>query len=85
MPLYDLYTVDNQFVDTMTRAEIMKQFGISEWVFYRILDNGDLIDGKYWIDDSESDIKARKHKDKELFKQFDILAGIIRRAVGWEN
>lgn len=85
MKLYDLVTKDGAFVDSMSRAEILKRFGISEWVFQRYLDNGDLLEGKYQINDYDCDIKARKHKDKELFLQFDVLTKRIRRAVGWES
>lgn len=85
MKLYDLVTEDGTFVDSMSRAEILERFGISQWIFQRYLDNGDLLEGKYQINDYDCDIKARKHKDKELFLQFDVLTKQIRRAVGWES
>lgn len=85
MKLYDLVTEDGTFVDSMSRAEILERFGISEGVFQRYLDNGDLLEWKYQINDYDCDIKARKYKGKELFLQFDILTKQIRRAVGWES
>ena len=62
--------------------EILERFGISKWVFQRYLDNGDLLEGKYRVNDYDCDIKARKCKDRELFLQFDVLTKQIRRAVG---
>lgn len=85
MKLYDIVTADGTFVDSMSRIEILERFGISKGVFQRYLDNGDLLEGKYQINDYDCDIKARKRKDRELFLQFDILTQKIRRAVGWEN
>lgn len=80
MKLYDIVTADGAFVDSMSRIEILERFGISKGVFQRYLDNGDLLEGKYQINDYDCDIKAR-----ELFLQFDILTQKIRRTVGWEN
>lgn len=85
MKLYDLVMEDGTFVDSMSRAEILERFGISEGVFQRYLDNGDLLEEKYRINDYDCDIKARKYKDKELFLQFDILTKQIRRAIRWES
>lgn len=82
MKLYDLVTENGTFVDSMSRAEILERFGISKWVFQRYLDNGDLLEGKYRVNDYDCDIKARKCKDRELFLQFDVLTKQIRRAVG---
>lgn len=84
MKLYDIVTADGTFVDSMSRIEILERFGISKGVFQRYLDNGDLLEGKYQINDYDCDIKTRKCKDGELFLQFDILTQKIRRAVGWE-
>ena len=85
MKLYDIVTADGTFVDSMSRIEILERFGISKGVFQRYLDNDNLLEGKYQINDYDCDIKARKYKDRELFLQFDILTQKIRRAVGWEN
>ena len=85
MKLYDIVAADGEFVDSMSRIEILERFGISKGVFQRYLDNGDLLEGKYKINDYDCDIKARKHKDRELFLQFDVLTKQIRRAVGWES
>lgn len=85
MKLYDIVTADGTFVDSMSRIEILERFGISKDVFQRYLDNGDLLERKYQINDYDCDIKARKYKDRELFLQFDILTQKIRRAVGWQN
>lgn len=84
MKLYDFVAADGTFVDSMSRIEILERFGISKGVFQRYLDNGDLLEGKYQINDYDCDIKARKCKDRELFLQFDILTQKIMRAVGWE-
>lgn len=78
MKLYDIVTADGEFVDSMSRIEILERFGISKGVFQRYLDNGDLLEGKYQINDYDCDIKARKCKDRELFLQFDILTQKIR-------
>ena len=85
MKLYDLVTEDGTFVDSMSRGEVLERFGISKWVFQRYLDNGDLLEEKYRVNDYDCDIKARKCKDRELFLQFDVLTKQIRRAVGWES
>lgn len=85
MKLYDIVTADGTFVDSMSRIEILERFGISKGVFQRYLDNGDLLEGKYRVNDYGCDIKVRKHKDRELFLQFDVLTNQIRRAVGWES
>jgi len=81
MKLYDIVTADGTFVDSMSRIEILERFGISKGVFQIYLDNGDLLEGKYQINDYDRDIKARKCKDRELFLQFDILTQNIRRVV----
>lgn len=85
MKLYDIVAADGTFVDSMSRIEILERFGISKGVFQRYLDNGDLLEGKYQINDYGCDIKARKYKDRELFLQFDVLTQKIRRTVGWES
>ena len=85
MKLYDIVAADGTFVDSMSRIEILERFGISKGVFQRYLDNGDLLEGKYRVNDYGCDIKVRKHKDRELFLQFDVLTNQIRRAVGWES
>ena len=81
MKLYDIVAADGTFVDSMSRIEILERFGISKGVFQRYLDNDNLLEGKYQINDYDCDIKARKYKDRELFLQFDILTQKIRRAV----
>ena len=57
MKLYDIVTADGTFVDSMSRIEILERFGISKGVFQRYLDNGDLLEGKYQINDYDCDIK----------------------------
>ena len=85
MRLYDLYTKDGKYVDTLTRSEIMKKFGLTDCRFHTVLNNAYLLDGKYWIDDSAEDIKVRRIKDRDLFVEFNFLTRKIRRAVGWES
>ena len=57
MKLYDIVAADGTFVDSMSRIEILERFGISKGVFQRYLDNGDLLEGKYQINDYDCDIK----------------------------
>lgn len=85
MKLYDLKLQNGKFVDTLTRGEIVKKFGITEWRFETVLDKGYLLGGKYWIDDSEEDTKVTRNGCKELLRQFDEITRRIRRAVGWES
>lgn len=85
MKLYDLKLKNGKFVDTLTRGEIMKKFGLTQCRFHTVLNNGYLLNGKYWIDDSEEDLRVNRSNSKELFRQFDEITRIIRRAVGWEN
>lgn len=85
MRLYDIYTKDRKYVDTLTRGEIMKKFGLTEWRFHTVLNNAYLLDDKYWIDDSVEDIKVRRIKDRDLLVEFNFLTKKIRRAVGWES
>lgn len=85
MKLYDLKLPNGKFVETLTRGEIMKKFGLTQCRFHTVLNNGYLLNGKYWIDDSEEDTKVTRNGCKELFRQFDEITRRIRRAVGWES
>lgn len=85
MKLYDLKLQNGKFVDTLTRGEIMKKFGLTQCRFHTVLNNGYLLDDKYWIDDSEEDLKVNRHNCKDLFRQFDEITRAIRRVAGWES
>lgn len=85
MKLYDIITVDGEFVETLTQREVMEKFNLTECRFYTFLNNSYLLDGKYWIDDSAEDVQVSGNKCRNMLKQFDTLTEMIRRAVGWEN
>lgn len=85
MKLYDLYTEDGEYTDTLTKGEIMERFGLTSCRFYTVLNGAYLLNDKYWIDDSEEDIRIRKIKDKNLLTEFNSLTEKIRRTVGWES
>lgn len=71
MKLYDLYTLDGTFVDTLTRKETVERFNLSGWDFKSKIDYREPINGEYYLDDSEDDITVRKHKDKSKNKKED--------------
>lgn len=83
MRLYDLYTKDGKYVDTLTRSEIMKRFGLTDCRFHTVLNNAYLLDGKYWIDDSAEDIKVRRTKD-EMGLTFEFESIDINKEFGFE-
>ena len=56
MKLYDLYTLDGTFVDTLTRKEAVEMFNLSGWGFKSKIDYRESINGEYYLDDSEDDI-----------------------------
>jgi hypothetical protein len=79
MKLYDLYTLDGTFVDTLTRKEAVEMFNLSGWDFKSKIDYREPINGEYYLDDSEDDITVRKHKDKDMLAQFDLLTSKLRK------
>lgn len=85
MKLYDLYTLDGTFVDTLTRKEAVERFNLSGWGFKSKIDYREPINGEYYLDDSEDDITVRKHKDKGLLMQFDLLTSKLRKMLGMEE
>ncbi len=40
---------------------------------------------KYYLDDSEDDITVRKHKDKDMLAQFDLLTSKLRKILKVEG
>lgn len=72
MKLYDLYTLDGTFVDTLTRKEAVERFNLSGWDFKSKIDYREPINGEYYLDDSEDDITVRKHEDKGMLIQFAV-------------
>lgn len=85
MKLYDLYTLDGTFVDTLTRKEAVEMFNLSGWGFRTKIDYGESINGEYYLDDSEDDITVRKHKDKGLLIQFDSITSKLRKILKVEE
>ena len=85
MKLYDLYTLDGTFVDTLTRKEATEMFNLSGWGFKSKIDYREPINGEYYLDDSEDDITIRKHKDKDMLAQFDLLTSKLRKMLGMEE
>ena len=43
------------------------------------------INGEYYLDDSEDDIIVRKHKDKDMLAQFDLLTSKLRKILKAEG
>lgn len=85
MKLYDLYTLDGTFVDTLTRKEAVERFNLSGWGFKSKIDYREPINGEYYLDDSEDDITVRKHKDKDMLAQFDLLTSKLRKILKVEE
>lgn len=85
MKLYDLYTLDGTFVDTLTRKEAVEMFSLSGWCFRTKIDFGESINDEYYLDDSEDDITVRKHKDKDMLVQFDLLTSKLRKILKVEE
>lgn len=85
MKLYDLYTLDEAFVDTLTRKEAVERFNLSGWDFKSKIEYGEPINGEYYLDDSEDDITVRKCKDKDLLMQFDLLTSKLRKILKTEE
>lgn len=85
MKLYDLYTLDGTFVDTLTRKEAVDRFDLSGWDFKSKIEYGEPINGQYYLDDLEDDVTVRKRKDKDMLTQFDLLTSKLRKMLGMEE
>lgn len=85
MKLYDLYTLDGTFVDTLTRKEAVERFNLSERDFKSKIEYGEPINDEYYLDDLEDDITVRKCKDKDLLIQFDLLTSNLRKILKTEE
>jgi hypothetical protein len=49
------------------------------------IDYREPINGEYYLDDSEDDITVRKHKDKGMLIQFDLLTSKLRKILKAEE
>jgi 1-acyl-sn-glycerol-3-phosphate acyltransferase len=85
MKLYDLYTLDGTFVDTLTRKEAVEMFNLSGWDFKSKIEYGEPINGEYYLDDLEDDVTVRKRKDKDMLAQFDSLTSKLRKVLKVEG
>ena len=85
MKLYDLYPLDGTFVDTLTRKEAVERSSLSGGDFKSKIDYREPINGEYYLDDSEDDITVRKHKDKDILAQFDLLTSKLRKILKAEE
>jgi len=85
MKLYDLYTLDGEFVDTVTREEAKERFDLSNWGLRTKIGYIIPIDGKYYLDDLEEDAMITKCGDKKLLAQFDLVTKNLRKILGLEE
>lgn len=69
----------------LTRKEATEMFNLSGWGFKSKIDYREPINGEYYLDDSEDDITVRKHKDKDMLAQFDLLTSKLRKILKVEG
>lgn len=85
MKLYDVYD-GMKYIGEMTIDQISEFTGKTRNQVSRAIYSACLLDEKYAIVYDGRDTLCKSNKnDRKMLMEFDVLAGKIRRAVGWEN